>query len=287
MKLPDFEIDNRFNELRRVMGAHQLGDLHLKQAANLITESELEALAGVGIDVQWDQVRVLTDGTLAYKDRRVVLYIRDVSIYGNKSINDVMPKFHVSRCRTLDEMHASGRSQRYVVATRTTGDFSINVMRNGRVAEQRDLRLAVCQNCLERLRFDGFRSDLDRPTRRNHVARFSLDRFFELYPLKVFDESSYEREDTAPLNEYPNDFESTARRLKALRGYRCEQCSWSTNDESARRFIHLHHKNGQKFDSRPENFAVLCIGCHAKQPMHGHLTESPDYVAFLNLRSRS
>lgn len=282
MKLPNFELKTEFNELRRMMGAHQLGDLRLKQATNLITEAELEALAGVGIDVQWNEVRVLGDGTLAYKDRRVVLYIRDVSLYGNKSIHDVMPKFHIAQCRTLDDMHAQGRSQRYVVATRVTGEFSINVIRKGRATHQRDHRLSVCQNCLERLGFNGFRIDLDRTTRHSHVARFSLDKFFEQYPLKILDGSGYEGEDTAPLNEYPADFEVTARRLKAQRHYRCEQCGWSPSEDPGRRFIHLHHKNAQKFDSRVENFSVLCIGCHADQPMHGHLRQTPDYALFLN-----
>jgi hypothetical protein len=281
MKLPDFELKAEFNELRRAMGAQQLGDLRLKQAQNLITEAELEALAGIGIDVQWDDVRVLDDGTLAYKDRRVVLYIRDVSLYGNKTIHDVMPKFHIAQCRTLDDMQAKGRGQRYVVATRTTGDFSINVIRKGHAINQRDHRLSVCQNCLERLRFDSFRIDLARETRLSHVARFSLDKFFEQYPLKILDESGHESEATAPLNEYPADFELIARKIKAQRHYRCEQCGWFPADDYERRFIHLHHKNGQKFDSRLTNFSVLCIGCHADQPLHGHLRQSPDYDAFV------
>jgi hypothetical protein len=280
MRLPNFEQNAELNELRRLMGATALGDLSLEQAQNLLTETELEALAGIGIDVQWDQVRALSDGTLAYKDRRVVLYIRDVSLHGNKSIADVMPKFHVARCRTLDEMHAQGRGKRYVVATRTTGEFAINVMRNGTLSSQRDLRLAVCQNCLDHLSFDSFSYKQNKVTRDSIVARFTLDRFFSHYPIRILDDRGYERADTAPLNEYPPDFADRARQIKAQQGYRCEGCGWTPRTDAGRRFIHLHHKNALKYDNSLENFAVLCIECHTDQPLHAHLLQHPDYIEF-------
>lgn len=46
-----------------------------------------------GIEVKFDEVQVLQDGTLAYKGYRVLLYIRDVSNFGQR---EEMPKFHLA-----------------------------------------------------------------------------------------------------------------------------------------------------------------------------------------------
>ncbi len=287
MRLPNFEQNAELNELRRLMGATALGDLRLKQAENLLTEAELETLAGVGIDVQLDQVRMLEDGTLAYKNRRVVLYIRDVTPYGRKSLQESLPKFHVARCKTLDEMRALGRAQRYVVATRIDGSFSINEIRNGALSGTDHHRLSVCQFCLNHLSFDGFSFAQSSGDRALQVREFSLGKFFERYPVNLLDGLGYEREDSAPVNEYPPDFAERARRLKAQRGYRCEQCGWTPRTDPGRRFVHLHHKNAMKYDSRLENFAVLCIGCHANQPRHTHLLQHPDYIEFGRVKARA
>lgn len=42
----------------------------------ILSEDELSKLAGIGLDISINDVTVLEDGTLSYKNARTVLYIR-------------------------------------------------------------------------------------------------------------------------------------------------------------------------------------------------------------------
>ena len=130
MKLPSFLEDTALNDLRTRMGGAELGTLELERRDRGLTVAELEVLITGGIDIRsLDEIRVLMDGTLAYKDRRVVLYIRDISDYiGGSSAIENLPKFHVSNCKKLKEMRSQKRFGRYVVAARDDGQFQINVI---------------------------------------------------------------------------------------------------------------------------------------------------------------
>jgi len=61
--------------------------------------------------------------------------------------------------------------------------------------------------------------------------------------------------------------------------YRCVTCS-IVLVQAESRFLHVHHRNGQKHDNADTNLKVLCIACHAEEPMHGPLTGA-DIVACL------
>src|SRR6476620_4947667 len=68
VKLPNFLADPQFEALRRQMGATTLGDLTLSISSERLTIAELETLVTGGSEIQsLDALRVLADGTLAYK----------------------------------------------------------------------------------------------------------------------------------------------------------------------------------------------------------------------------
>ena len=100
-----------------------------------------------------DDIKVLDDGTLALKDRRVLLYIRDVKEFRDKEAQ--APKFHLVNCQKLQQMRDEGRLERYVVAVKPDGRFAVNFLGVGFLRRE-ILRLAVCQLCLEFLGLDGF-----------------------------------------------------------------------------------------------------------------------------------
>src|SRR5262249_42032075 len=155
MKLPDFTLDPSLNELRKAMGA-ELHPFEPAPTGDALTPDEINRLAREGIEIPLGEVDILPDGTLAYKDRRVVLYIRDVRQYQSARLSDNdLPRFHVADCETLQGMRANRRYERYVVATRETGEFQINLMHHNRY-EQSDRRLNVCQNCLAKLNWNNF-----------------------------------------------------------------------------------------------------------------------------------
>lgn len=275
------------NALRRQMGA-QPRDFVLKIDPNRLTEAELERILRGGIDVRADEVRVLSDGTLAYKDSRVLVYIRDISKDKRAEGAWRLPKFHLANCDTLQQMRRNNRYDRYVVAARDDGYFEVNFLENNRAVKSSPERLHVCQNCLALLAFDGFHMGQPREVRRDQVAAFKLTQFFERYPRALLLDRPQHLSDSAPLNVYSNDFDALSRRIKIERGWKCagRNCGVVLADRALRRFLHVHHLNGQKHDNRLENLILLCVVCHARQPYHSHMASHPDVDAFRPIRDR-
>jgi cold shock CspA family protein len=199
LSLPRFTTDPIFARLRTLMGATRLGSFSPPPVTPLaplaqdhVSAEEMADLASQGLEVVEGDVRLLTDGTLAFKNRRVLLYIRtpNSSVPEDLDIDeswraprrwsfgaeDSGPRFHIANCRTLESMRQSGRGHRYVVSTRTDGQFEL-VSPGGSVTTR---SLRVCKNCLERLDWKGFVrvSGADRDRR---VDAFSLEEFFEAY----------------------------------------------------------------------------------------------------------
>lgn len=288
MKLPNFLQWPELNALREQMGAHRLGTFRLVPDPNRLTEAELKQLVQGGIDVSVDEVRVLPDGTLAYKDSRVLVYIRDVTIYKRARSARVyeLPRFHLANCDTLQQMRLDNRYERYVVATPQNGLFAINFIQNGRAIRSSAERLRVCQNCLHMLAFDGFQRNMPKAVREERVAQFKLEGFFEKYPRALIFRTPTHRADSGPLNVYPTDFDERSTRTREERGWCCQRCGFIAGDPALRRYLHVHHVNGLKYDNRPENLLVLCLGCHADEPHHSHMKSLPEYEAFIRLRSK-
>jgi len=285
MKLPDFAEDELLNALRTAMGAPRRAFSHTTNHVPLSHE-EIERLAREGLEIPLERVEILNDETLAYKGRRVVLYIRDVKQYRNTSIHDSdLPRFHVTNCNKLKEMRSNNRYERYVVATRETGIFRINVMQpNSRRYRELDRNLRVCQFCLDTLNWDNFSTNrLSRIARTAIVQAFTLEQYFSIYQKTFIPEVPQHTSDTAPKNDYTADFQKIAAAIKKKRGYQCEECEIDLTDNS--RYLHAHHRNGLQYDNQESNIALLCIEHHANQPYHGHLKKAPEYWTFLKLKS--
>lgn len=273
-KLPDFLTWSTFNGLRSKMGAPLIERFG---AQHIVTEIELpviDRLQGTGIDVTAEQIQVLEDGTLAYKGYRVLVYIRDVPLIGSRGS---MPKYHFAHCRTLETMYRNQRSERYVVAISDSGYFHVNVMDSGTKSEP--VQLDVCQNCLAQIRWKGFDMQMARPSRLSIVGQFRLPEFFDKYPKDLLAVTPKHSSDTAPINTYTHDWVEVSARTRSQRGFKCEKCSIVLAGGSSK-YLHVHHRNGQKHDNKDANLAVLCIECHADEPLHGHMKGLPDYREF-------
>jgi hypothetical protein len=278
VKLPDFENDTELNALRKAMGA-ELRNYIASPPSNILTIEEIERLAGEGIEIPLDDVRVLNDGTHFYKGRRVIVYIRDVAEYGGRIS---MPRYHLAMCDVLHKMIAEGRyKKRYVVATRDDGKFSIQRVR-GESFTKSEESLAVCQQCLDELKYKSFSLRLASTQRASAVANFSLKIFFEEFGKScVWAMPKYDAVH-APTNVYSPQFYRIAKALKQKRGYRCEQikCAIDLSAPANQKFLHAHHIDADKSDSHPSNIKLLCIRCHALEFQHAHVRDNPDYSRF-------
>lgn len=280
MKLPDFENFEPFNTLRK----HMMADLitgFILGAPSLLSVLDLEVLKTTGKDVKIGDIKILRDGTLSYKNTRVLLHIRDVANYHHSPQNFRLPKFHLADCRTLKDMRDKNRFDRYVVSIRTDGKFILKFITNNH-DETKILPLEVCMNCLELLSYKNF----------NYINRqqirddFTIDEYFKLYPRTFFISKPKHTSADAPINKYPHDMDKISLEFRTMRSFRCESCGVNLGSNSLRKFLHTNHKNGLKYDCRHENLEALCILCHAERPLHTHMKTLPDYKVFITMHAQ-
>src|SRR3990167_4021971 len=126
-KLINFFEMPHLNQLRFEMGAPMAKNFKATMEISLLDDDAIRMLGVEGIEISsFEDIKPQKDKTLGYRGQRVLVYIRDVSYYRNKG-NPELPKFHVSFCKKLEEMRNYGRWQKYVVANRDDGFFSVCV----------------------------------------------------------------------------------------------------------------------------------------------------------------
>lgn len=273
MKLTDISIFKPLEDIRRKMGARELGDFSLDMNWEEISLEEVARLEKDGIDVDPGELKFLEDRTIAWKNRRVLLYIRDWKLEKSR------PKFHICHCATLEEMKKEGRSKRYVVSTRTDGVFNFNQIKyvNGTpIVNEKEEKLDVCKNCLESLNYNNYRAD-----REKAFEEFDLNEFFVRFSCSPIKITPLETEKTAPLNVYAKDWNKKSVKFREDANWRCGKCGKDFSGK--KKFLHCHHKDGNTFDNRPSNIEVLCVLCHAEEPKHRQLEGTADYMECLNL----
>ena len=286
MRLPDFLEHVGLNRLRGQMEAELIP---WNSGANWIPISIEEILITTGLDISPDEIEYAPDGTLEYQGQRVIVYIRDQyhrDEYALHSYELIDPehlcRFHVADCPTLSQMRRQGRYDRYVVATRRDGRFTVNFLDGNRLIEQEvECRLYVCRRCLDRLNYQNYRN---RRTQRDEIRdSFDLNEFFEMYNSRIAIESTG-TDITASVNQYPPNWDRISRNYRETVRWQCEECDIDLTDR--REFLEVHHINGLRNENRKDNLCALCINCHAEQFQHQHIKPTRYYQAFLQWRNQ-
>ena len=285
MKLPDFSGHVELNQLRQQMGA----ELIPWESGGRWDPIDIE-LDGEGIEIPLEEIEYDSDGTLGYEGRKVVVYIRDQSHrdqYALDSYELIDPedlrKFHVADCQTLSQMRRQGRYERYVVTTRSDGNFTVNFLRGGRlIKEAVECRLYVCKKCLSKLDYKDYRK---KKMQQNEIREsFDLNEFFEMYGSRITKKPTG-TDITAPVNTYsPNWDDEISPNYKEKMKWKCEECGIDLREE--KKFLEVHHINGLKYDNEEKNLRALCIDCHVKQFQHQHMKHKPKHKEFLQWRSQ-
>lgn len=169
MELPDFLEFGPFNLLRQKMGANALGDFVFFDPQRHLTGQELLQLkSDGGIEISVAALRVHEDFTLIYKNARVLVALSE------------------------PESQASTASKLYHLA-----DCSQVALWRNRLAHlplrvaTREMSGAVCTECLQRLRYEGFDRGRSRHQPYNERVRegFDLQLYYQRYPCYPVAES--------------------------------------------------------------------------------------------------
>lgn len=282
MKLIEFSRNDYLNLLRRQMGADKLGSFAPVGAIQKLTPLELDQLMSGGIDVALDEIRILDDGTLAYKDSRVLVYSRDISL-GSVTDDNIwqMPRFHFADCRKLRDTRQREPEAPFVVSIKEDGNFSINKVSIWGKAKHDFLRLVVCEYCLDALAIDGFSHDLPEEPRRRIAHAFSISRYFRKYPKCLVVTDSVREAETEAREGYVRDFSEFGARMKRERGYKCDRCEIALTIPSLHKFLHVIYDDEARRNPNSRNVRMLCLRCYAEQPQHGELKSSLEYREFM------
>lgn len=266
IKLPNFFDDKSLNTLKMKMGIDRFTYGNFGNSQNIGTRIQLNT---TGIDIEDIlEVSPLQDHTLTYKGERVILYIRDVSDWGN---TDRLPKFHIAKCSTLQTMLELGKKKRYVVSQNDSKFFHLNLV-SGKSVRQIVQPLDVCRNCLEILRWDNYSKNWSQNQKDNCVMQFSIGDFFIKYPKTPIQNDGYSSRNSA-INQYPKNWDEISYNYRSSKNWICGQCG--VDLKSHKFLLQTHHINSQKNDCSYTNLRALCIDCHTHQPMHSHMNNNP------------
>jgi len=268
MRLPDFLNFDPLNKLRKEMGIDGFIEWNPNIKWKDINPEDWKNLHIQGLEVPLEEIKTQSDGTLEYRGRKVVVYIRDQISYHRSSLEnstDPQYKFHLAWCETLRTMTLKGKyKSRYVVSRRTDGIFVVNLFQSSQLINKNlELKMKVCKNCLGRIDYKGYRDN-----REKTYNEFSIKEYFKIYDSQISVLPPH-TVNTAPLNTYSRNFGEISYNFKKMKGWICEICK--QNFSSRKPLLHTHHKNSDKSDNRPENLMALCKDCHKEQPDHGHM----------------
>lgn len=215
---------------------------------------------------------VTRSGLLDYKGRQVVLYIKDhTSRYDITLANPSKGyKVHIAQCKTLDEMQAKGRFQRYHVRNGLGSNFKIYSSNHS--YPEPEVALQVCQFCLTHINYKNSRESST--VRFRNATEFNLGEFFATYS-SVF--SYLPKAMADDLVGYTDGWEKISKSTREQFNYQCQLCRIELH--AHKNLCHVHHINGVKGDNSQANLKVLCADCHRKA--HGGAI----YVSHVDMQS--
>jgi len=252
------EID----ESVRRMGADQV---QIGQMMSLPIQGEpIRIKLKHGIEIGIEDVEIARNGLLTYKGQHVLIYIQDHGWKVEEAERNGADgkKFHVSDCRTIDQMKHENRFQRYVATNEMSGKFFVTGTSSHGEYVETYAYLNVCKNCLQKLNYRNYTGN-----RKAVFAEFSIEEFFAEYESTI--SQLPDRRAGGPDGKYTDDWPSISEKVKQDAGYRCKVCQVDLGKH--RGLLHVHHTNGVKNDNHPDNLRALCALCHAAQPGHGHM----------------
>lgn len=172
---------------------------------------------------------------------QVFMYKRDYRLikYGK-------PRYHLCNCEVIQDFINSGSFTQHYRYTNTQQVEVLN-MDKGYTEETID-NLPLCKYCANIMS-------------QRYNTNMTSDQFVEI--LKEAGKATEQEEAEVDIFGYVKNWPQISEAKRALENYTCEQCGYQANNAFDRRFIQVHHIDGNKLNNKKENLKCLCIRCHA------------------------
>jgi len=220
------------------------GDFKVEQKITRLESHEIDKVIFKDGEIYLKDGDVLIQGFLVL-DRKYYKAFYDKVI----QVNSYLPKFHTTRCKTLEKMESNGHFNGVYIFSNTTiskadspqGDDSGPV---------RDYR--ICGNCKnDDIRIDDYINSSQFVD--EHLDTGEVSTGFKKQELP----KEYEKDEWG----YVNGWDEISLAYRAKKDYTCEKCG--INLSKNKYYLEVHHLNSNKTDNLESNLQCLCTECHS------------------------
>lgn len=191
------------------------------------------------IEFREDGVYLKIDGN-EYKGYMYHKY-PNIDLYG-------LPKFHITECNAVREQKLSGRFDNNYYWQNSN---VVTLIDRATKREHKDVKLVLCGYC----------------NLQSKVIYKNTEDFFETMG-SIMEEVNTEFEvDIMGYPIKPINWYELSRNFRIKMNYTCanSECGITITEPRDRRFIHVHHKDGNKLNCNVNNLECLCVLCHANE----------------------
>ena len=175
------ELDVNFSELWRQARRVSENIVPFDWTASVVLDP-IDIQLSEGKEVQLEDLDVV-NGLLSVEGRQVLLFIPDqhAPVDVVQAFPEKGKRFHVADCKTLQDMRARGRFQRYLATNKLDGMFLITGADSAGRYREVESELRVCMNCLEVVNYRDYAHKSHGGERRSVWREFEIAEFFNTF----------------------------------------------------------------------------------------------------------